>query len=268
MIVCLNGRFVPERKAKISAMSPGFLSGYGVYETLRTRNGVATDLDRHYDRLKAGAELFFGEMYWDFEDIERWIGRLVQKNRLSEARVRVTIATGELGEMILITATPIVEEPEEVYTQGVATVTYEGERPLPEIKTTNLAVQFFARRHMEEQEAYEVLLIDRDGKVREGSVTNVFMVRGGVLVTPGERVLRGIMRGRVIEKARDLKLSVTEREISLKELLKADEVFLTNSVKGIVPVVSIDGKAVGGGVVGRVTWKLRWAILGGREHSS
>lgn len=263
MVVCLNGRFVSERKAKISAMSPGFLNGHGVYETLRTRGGEVADLDRHYDRLKASAELFFGEMYWDFEDIERWIGKLMRKNRLKEARIRITIAMGELGEMILIVVTPLVLEPEAVYTQGVSVVTYEGERPLPEIKTTNQAVQLLARRYMEEQEAYEVLLVDRDGKVREGSMTNVFIVRGGVLATPGERVLKGIMRGLVIAKARDLRIDVEEREIKLAELMKADEVFVTNSVKGIVPVVMVDGKAAGGGVVGRVTWKLRWSIFGG-----
>lgn len=243
-------------------MSPGFLSGYGVYETLRAHDGAVEDLDRHYDRLKKGAEVIFGELYWDMEDIERWIARLLHKNRLKKARVRITVATGELGEMILIAVKPFVEEPEEVYTHGVSVVTYEGERPLPEIKTTNLAVQLLARRHMERQEAYEVLLVDRDGKVREGSVTNVFMVRNGVLVTPCERVLRGVMRGHVIVRARDLKIRVEEREIKLSEFLKADEVFLTNSLKGIVPVVKVDGHVAGGGVVGRVTWKLRWAILG------
>lgn len=258
MYVFLNGKFIKKTQAKISAFDAGFLYGDGIYETMRFSNGKTEDLELHFKRLCLSAEILIGRLQFKKVQFANWIKKLVSKNKLKEARIRVTVSG---SKTILIVAEKLKKESAKVYKEGVKAVTYQIERVLPEIKITNLAPQMIARNYMKKKNAYEVLLVDRDSYVREGSVTNVFIVKNGILMTPEKRILKGIIRGRILEIAKKIRIPVKLCDIPVDELMKADEVFITNSIKGVVPVVQVDGHKIGHGQVGEITARIRQEII-------
>lgn len=258
MYVFLNGKFIEKTRAKISAFDSGFLYGDGIYETMRFSNGKTEDLGLHLKRLYLGADKLIGKLSWNKEQIAKWIKKLIKKNKLKEARIRVTVSG---SKTILIVAEKLKKEPAKVYKEGVNVVTYQMERVLSEIKTTNLVPQMIARNYMKKKNAHEVLLVDRDFYVREGSITNVFIVKNEILMTPEKRILKGIIRGRILEIAKKIRIPVKLCDISLSELIRADEVFITNSIKGIVPVVRVDGHKIGNFQVGAITARIRREII-------
>lgn len=151
-------------------------------------------------------------------------------------------------------------QPSDVYKRGVKTVSFYGERILPEAKSLNLLPMVLGQRFMRKKKAYEALFVDAKGCVREGTVTNVFAVFGEVLVTPGKGILAGTTRDVLIKLARRLGVKVQVRDIKLKEIYEADEVFVTNAPRGIVPVQSVDGKKIGRSAPGPVTIMLSKAF--------
>lgn len=258
MYVFLNGKFVDKKRAKISAFDVGFLYGDGIYDTMHFLNGKIEDLDAHLNRLYLGANQLVGKLPWRKLEVADWIKKLVSKNKLKEARIRVTVSG---SKTILIVAEKLKKESAKIYKNGVKAVTYQVERVFPEIKTTNLAPQMIARNYMKKKNAYEVLLVDRDSCVREGSITNVFIVKNGILMTPEKRILKGIIRGRILEIAKKMKITVKLCDISLPELMKADEVFITNSIRGVVPVSQVDECKIGDFQVGKLTARIRQEII-------
>ncbi len=276
MIVFLNGKFFDSKQAKVSAFDHGFLYADGVYETLRTYGGRVWQSGEHLKRLRNSAGMIGLSLPWSLKQIEAWINGTVVKNGFKESRIRVTVTRGENGfdfgpakkPTICIQVQKLIEQPASVYKRGVKVVSFEGERLLPEAKTLNLLPMVLAQQFMLKKKAYEALFVDAKGRggeralVREGTVTNVFMVKNGVLMTPGKNILAGTTRDAVLKVARRLGLQMKVGDIQLRDLYEADEVFLTNAPRGIVPVCQVDGKKIGersgtnGGCPGKITKKL------------
>ncbi len=258
----LNGQFVASDQANISVADHGFLFGDGVYDTLRTFSGKLYRPERHIQRLFKAMEAVAISPIWSEEEILAWIKEGIEKNGFSETRVRITVTRGankfRVNEVaqptLLITFTELQELAAE-YVDGVKVISDQAERALPQVKTISMAPVMRSRSKMEQVDAFEVLLVNRDGFVTEGSVTNVFMIEDGEILTPGDGMLEGTTRGLVLEWIEG-KWPVRIENISVEDLRLADEVFLTNAVKGIVPVVEIDGKIVGSGKPGEVTQEL------------
>tara|TARA_B100000315_G_C14523555_1_gene562717 strand:- start:384 stop:1208 length:825 start_codon:yes stop_codon:yes gene_type:complete len=269
-IVCLNGRYLDEKKAKVSVLDAGFFYGEGIYETLRTKQGKLLNLEGHLARLKRSADLVQIPLP-SLKKLSSWLQATVDKNGFwkkgKESRVRLTVSGGVHGydapsknPTILITVAPLEEVPKQKRMRGVAAVTYKIDRPLPIAKTTNLLPSMIARRFMRIKKAYEVFLVDHLGYVTEGSISNIFMVKRGKLITPKSSALPGTTQERILKLARRQKWPLVRRDFKVKELYGAHEVFFTNAPRGVVPVVKVDGRKIGNGKVGPVT-KRAWDAL-------
>ncbi len=253
MVVFLNGRFVDVRTAKVSVFDHGFLYADGVYETLRTYGGFVWQPGEHLGRMRRSAKMIGLDVPWTLEQMERWILEAVKRNGFRESRIRVTVTRGENGfdfgkamkPTICIQVQKLVPQPGSVYQKGVDAVVFRGKRILPEAKTLNLLPMVMAQRFMKEHNAYEAFFVDGKGNVKEGTVTNIFMVRKGVLVTPGKGILAGTTRDVLLKVARRLRLKVRVRDIKLREMYHAEELFITNAPRGIVPVRRVKGYAIG-----------------------
>ncbi len=266
VIVYLNGKYLDEQKAFVSIYDAGFLYGEAVYETLRTRGGKVENVEAHLKRLEQSARTV-GIAVPARAVLRKALQGVVDRNDFGkkgqgEARLRLTVSGGMHGfdddsvtPTVLITAVPLPEM-SRVKSRGVSAISFRVERFMPSIKTTHLLPTLLARRAMRKAKAYEVLLVDHRGFATEGSISNFFWVKGKKLYTPKSNILAGTTREQVFAAARRLKIPVIERDVRLAALYAADELFVCNAPRGIVPVVRLDGRRIGGGKVGEATKKI------------
>lgn len=255
MIVFLNGKFVNARRAQVSVFDPAFLYGDGIFETLRTYRGKIWQMDEHLLRLFESARMRGWKLSWSPKELAQIIEKTVEKNGFKESRVRVTITPGTKQPTIFVWASSLEVLPPAAYSRGVSAITFPLERPFPQMKTTSMQPLLIARAEMMKKRAFEALLINRKGSITEGTWTNVFIVKRKNIVTPKIGVLLGTTRDTVLSLTKPL-FRVKLEDISRRELMNADECFLTNAPKGIVPVVKVDGQKIGTGRVGPVTKHL------------
>jgi branched-chain amino acid aminotransferase len=271
----IDGRPVAPEAAKVSVFDRGFLYGDSVFETLRTYGGRPFALDRHLARLARSAARVFIELPVSIEQLGREVESAVVGAGNAESYVRVTLTRG-VGEALgldpglsrhplrVVIVTPLQAPAAIVYEQGVAVVTFHGARVTDDTAATgakvgNYLTAVLASRQMRAAGAAEALLVDRRGCVVEGATSNVFAVlEDGTLVTPPEEdgILLGITRETVLQVAAELGLSCRLASLPLADVLEAAEVFVCSSIRELVPVVSIDGAAVGSGRPGPITLRL------------
>ncbi|MET0410554.1 MAG: aminotransferase class IV [Polyangiaceae bacterium] len=271
VVVMINGRVHAPEEAKVSVFDRGFLYGDSVFETVRTYRGRPFALDQHLARLARSAELVFIELPVPLVTLEAEVLQALAAAGNGESYVRVMITRGEsaLGLDTRLADHPsrviIVADlnlpPARYYQDGIATVTYRTERATDATaaegaKVGNYLVSVLAMRQASLAGAAEALIVDARGAVVEGATSNVFMLEGGTLVTPGAGILQGITRAEVLKAAADLGLPVRFRAPSLDELLAADEAFITSSLREMLPVVKVDGTAIGTGRPGAQTLAL------------
>ncbi len=262
MIACLNGKFLPKNKVLISAFDHGFLYGDAVFETLRADNGKLADVEQHMKRLQKSANFLGIKLEWPLSEIGKWAEETVKLNKFKTSRVRITVSRGEndfdfnscKSPTLLIHCDELIIAPE-IY-GGIEAITMTLGRSMPEVKSTNLLPMIWAQRKVDKKKVGEVIMVDNDGFVREGVTANVFIVKNGVIHTPEHDVLAGVVRDKVIKLAQKDEMEIEKRDFKIEDLFEAEEIFLTNSVKLIVPVNKLNGKKVGNGGAGAVTKKL------------
>jgi len=271
--VSIDGQLVAEKDAKISVLDHGLLYGDGLFEGIRVRAGRIFRLEQHLARLELGARALGLDVPFDGEGRARIVQDTVRAFGQKEAYVRLLVTRGEgpLGVDPTTCKRPtvvcIVAEiglySAEQRAQGLTLVTSSYRRPNPDvqdvaIKTLNYLGSALAKQEAKKHGADEALLLNQSGRVSEASVANIFAVRGRTLSTPPaiDGCLEGINRGAVLELARQLGFSAGERSLGRRDLLAADEVFLTGSGAGVVGVRSLDGRAIGRGRTGEVTLEL------------
>jgi branched-chain amino acid aminotransferase len=271
--VSIDGQLVAEQDAKISVLDHGLLYGDGLFEGIRVRAGRIFRLERHLARLQLGARYLGLDIPFDGEGQARIVRETVRAFAQKEAYVRLLVTRGEgpLGVDPTTCKKPtvvcIVAEiglySAEQRAQGLSLITSSYRRPSPDvqdvaIKTLNYLGSALAKQEAKKQGADEALLLNQSGRVSEASVANIFALRGRELATPPaiDGCLEGINRAAVWELAGQLGISVSERSLGRRDLLAADEVFLTGSGAGVVGVRSLDGRAIGRGRTGEVTLDL------------
>jgi branched-chain amino acid aminotransferase len=276
MLVYLNGTFVLKEEAKVSVFDHGYLYGDGIYETMRAYAGTLFLLDRHLARLQHSADSISLKLPLPLEKIGQALNDTVRKNDLSDAYVRIQVSRGpgEIGldpalcpaPTIVIVAKQFKDYPPEHFDQGVslAVVTTRRNHPLalnPSIKGTNFLNNILAKIESIRAGAYEAIMLNWEGYIAEGTISNVFFVKSGVLCTPNLEtgILEGVTRGLVLDLARREGIRTREALILPRELLEADECFITNTTVEVMPVTAIDAKPVGSGNPGPVTAALRKA---------
>jgi branched-chain amino acid aminotransferase len=276
MLVYLDGHFVAREKALVSVFDHGFLYGDGIYETMRAYGGKLFLIKKHLSRLKRSARAISLNLPLPLEQIEAALNESLIVNKLQEAYVRIHISRGpgEIGldpalcvapTMVIVTK-PFHDYPAEYYEQGVnvAIVKTRRNHPLaldPAIKGTNFLNNILAKIEAKKAGAYEGIMLNWEGYVAEGTISNIFMVRKGVLLTPhaDTGILEGVTRGLVLRLAKRTRVPVKEAMLKPKSLLAADECFITNSTMEIMPVTAVDRRPVGSGRPGPVSLLLRQA---------
>ena len=277
--VWLDGEFTDEDAATLDARDGGFLHAAGVFTTLRAADGRVFRIDHHLRRLRESCAALAVPLKPTDATIAEAADGLLKRNGLPDARLRLTATRGRTaidplhGEVhrptLLLTAGPMTPYPPEFYDRGM-TVLLNSEQKLNPYdvqaghKTLDYLSRLAALREAARRGAGESLWFDVHNRLMSGSVCNVFVVEEGRVVTPpttaeaGERtpVLPGVVRGWVIGEVGD----VAREAINVDRLLAAGEVFLTNSVMGVMPVSRLEGSVVGDGTPGPVARRLRAAF--------
>ena len=272
--VFLNDKLIGVDEAGLSVADSGFLYGAGLFETMRSRNGVVFRLSDHLDRLFQSAAALSIVHPYEKPYISDAIGKLLQANGLSEARLRLTLTNGPLVESegqrkptLLITATEFRPYPAEYYSAGVLVVLCPFRQnptdPTCGHKTTCYYPRLLALNLAHQKRAAEALWFTTDNRLAEGCVSNVFLVKNGTLYTPPVQtpVLPGIARKTVRELASQQSIELVEKDLYISDVLDADEVFLTNVIMEVLPIIEVEKHTVGDGKVGPLTRKLREAFV-------
>lgn len=263
----VNGQFMPLADAVVSVEDRGFQFGDGVYEVIRTYGGRPFHLNAHLARLERSAKAI--DLPCPLSSAQ-WAERVAEGIRLAgyrECKVYLQLTRGPAPRDHIF---PTAVHPTVVMTvrelhplsdglrSGVSAITLPDFRwGRCDIKSIGLLANVLARQRAKDAGAFEAIFI-RDGEVTEGAVSNVMIVRGGILATSpeGEHILSGVTRGLVLELARKEGLAVQERPVSEAELRGADEVFLTGTTVEVLPVNRIDGIAIGSGRPGPIVTLL------------
>lgn len=274
-IVCIDGNIVPPDEAKVSVYDRGFLYGDSVFETIRTYAGRPFALDEHMQRLERSAARVFIPLPIEraafTAEVERALA--AADNPESYARVMLTRGTGPLGldpsadmhPLRVIMIEPLKVLPAAMYRDGVAVITYRTERAADAAhgaKVANYLASLLALRAAKTGGAHEALIVDSAGRVVEGTTSNVFVVRGDALVTPPEEagILPGITRAHLLAIASAAGLRVELAPLLPEDVLGADEVFISSSIREVLPVVQVDGQTIGAGTPGPRTRALHLAF--------
>jgi len=268
--VFLNDKLVDVKQAHVPVTDSGFLYGAGLFETMRSHNGVVFRLEDHLDRLfQSAAHLSINHDY-DRRTLTDAVYELLKANDLAEARLRLTLTNGPIAPTVeqaqptlLISATPLQLYPPEYYQTGVMVMLcpyrQNSTDPICGHKTTNYYPRLLALTLARQKEAAEALWFTNDNRLAEGCVSNVFLVKSAVLYTPalGTPVLPGVARKAVCRIAERESVDVVEKDLYIADVLEADEVFLTNVVMEVLPVVQVERHSIDAGKVGPVTQNLR-----------
>lgn len=273
MLVYLDGHFVAKEKASVSVFDHGFLYGDGIYETMRAYGGQLFLLKKHLNRLKRSADAISLKLPLSLEKIGEALVKSLNVNKLQEAYVRLHISrgTGEIGldpalcsaPTMVIIAKPYHDYPSAYFECGVAVAIVKTRRnhPLalpPSIKGTNFLNNILAKIEAVEAKAFEGIMLNWQGYVAEGAISNIFMVKKGVLYTPhlDTGILEGVTRNLILRLAIRENIIVKERLLRPSNFYAADECFITNTTMEIMPVTKIDKKTIGSGRPGTVTTAL------------
>ena len=273
MKVYVNGKIIDEKKAVISVLDRGLLYGDGLFETMRSYNGMVLALDRHLQRLYRSAGMIGLKIYSSRRYIKKGIYKLLRVNRLKDAYIRLAVTRGKgrvglnttavKGQSLIIIVKKFTPYPRECYEKGISLATVSIRRDersyLSTIKSLNYLNNILARIEAQGKGADDALLFNTKGKIAESAVSNIFMIRGDRLITPSvdSGILPGITREIVLSIAHKAGLRPVAGFISLAELKGADEVFLTNTLMEIMPVIKINKKRIGSGRPGFLTRAVR-----------
>ncbi|NOR80797.1 MAG: D-amino acid aminotransferase [Methyloprofundus sp.] len=261
--VYLNGEYLPLSEAKVSVLDRGFLFGDGVYEVIPAYFGKLFCLEAHFQRLHNSLNAIRLSVPFD---ISQWLGILQPLLIEGDAQyiyLQITRGVADKRDH----AFPEQSEPTIFamcsaivpfsHDQGVKAITLDDMRwALCNIKATTLLANLLLRQQAVDKGCAEAILI-KEGYATEGAASNIFVVINGVIMTPpnSNEILPGITRDVIIDLAQANDLSFREEAISLEALQEASEIWLTSSTREILPVTTLDNKAVGNGRIGPV-WQI------------
>jgi D-alanine transaminase len=271
--VYVNGQFMPENEATVSIFDRGFLMADGVYEVTSVLGGKLIDFDGHAVRLARSLGELDMRNPIAKEDLLEVHRELVRLNEIDEGLIYLQITRGSDGDRDFAFPDPETTEPTIVlFTQnkpgmadspaakrGAKIISIEDIRwGRRDIKTVQLLYPSMGKMMAKKAGCDDAWMVE-DGMVTEGTSNNAYIVKGNKIITRhlGNEILHGITRVAVLRLAREAQMEVEERSFSIEEAQEADEAFTTSASAFVMPVVEIDGVALGEGVPGRVAMRLR-----------
>jgi branched-subunit amino acid aminotransferase/4-amino-4-deoxychorismate lyase len=296
----LNGQFVAMDSARVSAFDAGLQHGVGLFETMLARNGRVFRVLEHMERLRASARELELVDTLRAEALCDAVEATLARSGLGDARIRLTLTGGDMNLLarsgaggaggaggrdasalrhdptILIQVQPPTPYPEAMFEQGVGVRVADSRLNMLDAFAGHKTLWYWPRLRELQTAAgaglQEAIWFDVANGLACGCVSNVFVVKEGVVRTPVARgeeargalrspVLPGVTRAEVLTLAQDLGYAVDRARLDISHLLGADEVFLTNSSWGVLPVVRVEASAIGAGKPGEATRRIRGALL-------
>ena len=284
--VWLNGEFIDIDAARIDPRDGGLLHAAGVFTTMRAVGGRTMLLDRHLKRLRDSCNALHVPLTFEDKVLATAVGGLLGRNELPDARLRLTVTRGRSeqdplhGEIhrptVLLTAAEMTPYPPEMYEKGLTVLLNSEQKANPyDLQAGHKTLDYFSRfaalREAARRGAGESLWFNVHNFLQSGSIANAFIVEDGVVVTPPtnedlreekvrtscpypkSNVLPGTVRGWILDGD---EVEVRRLPIDVNRLLAAEEVFVTNSVMGVMPVTKLEQKEVRDGTPGPVTRRL------------
>ncbi|MFM7261459.1 MAG: aminotransferase class IV [bacterium] len=293
MKIWINGRFVEPSEARVGYFDGGFQHGIGLFETMLARGGAVVRLEEHLERLAESARALALFEKLRVEALGEAVQHCVAESGLADARIRLTVTGGDLGRpfaganaaggagsaaqtapdpTVAIHVQPPTRYPDEFFTKGVTVRVAEARAnpfdPFASHKTLAYWPRIQALRAAAAAGCAEALWFTVTNHLASGSVSSVFLAKDGVLRAPFARgeepsgarpsaVLPGCTRAAVILWAEGTGVTVERRDLTIDDVLGADEIFLTNASWGVLPVVALEKHAIGGGVPGPIARAMR-----------
>ena len=267
-LVYLNSKYIQFKDAKIPIEDRGFQFSDSVYEVVKILNKKILDFDFHMRRLKYSTS----ELNFNFKVNSKLLKKIFQnliiKNKLSNGIIYLQITRGVQSRehaykknlkpnVVVYTAKKKFNLPNKNY-KGFKAITYPDIRwGRPDIKTTSLLANIIAAAEASKKGAYETILV-KGKKITEAAHSNVWIVKGNKIIThpANKEILKGVTRTVLINIIHSLGLKLTEKEFSLKELYKSDEVFITSSGSLVTPITQIDNIKINNKKIGKITKAL------------
>jgi branched-chain amino acid aminotransferase len=277
MQIYIDGEFHPRETAKISVFDHGLLYGDGIFEGIRVYHRRVFRHAAHLDRLYASAQALALKIPLSPAEMQAAVEETVRRNGRDDVYIRliVTRGVGELGIDPLSCPTPsviiIVNDvrvyPRELYAGGInvmtsATRQVSHESVDPRIKSLNYLKNILAKIDAQQAGAHEAIMLNAEGFIAECTADNLFVVRGGALLTPSPQdgALGGITRGVILELAGEARVPAAEARLTRYDLYTADEAFVTGTGAELMPVAVADGRTIGAGKPGPITQRLTEAF--------
>ncbi|PKK83787.1 MAG: hypothetical protein CVT49_06520 [candidate division Zixibacteria bacterium HGW-Zixibacteria-1] len=244
----INGKAVPNSRAKISVFDNSLFYADGLFETLLAIGDKVIFLDDHLDRLEKGAALIGINLPVTRDKIRQWINAANLKNSAPVKKVRVTVTAGDSAfwagkrtDPRIIVIVTEYEIPTQPFRLTVSPFRVDQHSPFRNVKTLSFIIEMTSRKRAYSESFDDGILLNRKGNVAEATSANLFWVKDGVLFTTPLTAgcLEGMTRKHIIELAKTDKIPIKIKDIKLADFLKSDEIFVTSSLKLILPVISI-----------------------------
>jgi len=259
-----NGKIVDSTKQGLPLDDIGIIRGIAVFDYLRTYNGQPFRISDYYRRFQNSAKKIGLKIPITEKNLSVVFDNLMKKNKVKDCAFRLVLTGGKSSDYISIEGDEnfyimvenLPEMPAKFYKNGGSIITHEYQRQFPEAKTS-FYIEASKMQSAKHKAKAQEILYHSNGNVLECSKSNIFIVKNNHIATAKEKILPGITRLSAIEIAKANKIPLTERIVTMKELAKVDEVFITSSGSAkILPITKIDGKKVGDGKVGPVSQKM------------
>ena len=274
--VYVNGGFYSKKEASISVFDRGFLFSDSVYEVSAVLEGKLVDWKEHFARLIRSLSHLSLVNNFKEEDFYQIQKKLIKENELKEGLCYIQVTRGvaerefNFAKKSLIPTVVIFTQEKQILNnpaskEGIKIITVPDDRwQRRDIKTTQLLAQSLAKTHAVQKGVDDSLLV-QGGFINEGSSSNAFIIKDGRIITPNlsSDILGGITRSSVIKFCQINNIKIKEQKINIDYLMNAQEVFLTSSTGFVIPVIEIDGRLVGNGLVGDMVKEIQRIYL---EH--
>lgn len=256
----INGKYKNATESCLNIYDIGFLRGYGVFDFIRTYNKVPFLLDEHLTRLQNSVRETGLNPVYTVDMIKGIILKLIKLNNFKELTFRVILTGGisrdamsidQENTNLYVIVSELHPVSKDLYAKGVKLITKEYQHRYAKAKTLDYLNLLENQNLLKDQDAFTILY-HNDGKVLEAAISNVFIIKDNIIITPKRNILIGTTRNYVIDLLKD-NCKVEQRDTNLEEMWEADEIFITGTTQGVLPVTQVDGNLISGGLPGEIT---------------
>lgn len=275
-LININGEFFDEQSAKISVFDRGFLYGDSVYEATRTFNRVPFRMDNHLERLFLSARKIELTPTLNKEEILTRIMKTIKHSPHENITLRIILTRGTNSDLgldpalstsnnLIIITKEISPNPDWWLKTGLSMIFYQKHSTqvgsLP--KSGNYQENILAHKAALLKNAYDAIMINHEGYATEGTTSNIWIIKKGIILTPplADGVLEGLTRKTLFEMAKSEKITIIEKSLTPDEITEADECFISSTTRNLVPVTNIEGQPIGNGRPGKMTLDLLASYL-------